>query len=129
MNNSIAFVILVALLQYAYFTFRVGLLRGKYGVPAPKCSGHDTWERMFRVQQNTMEQLVMFVPAIILFAHFVSARWALLPGVLFIIGRALYSHLYIKDPATRPVGAVMTLFSNLAMVVGGLIGAGLTLAA
>lgn len=129
MNTQIAVIILAALLQYTYFTFRVGLLRGKYGVPAPKCHGNDTWERMFRVQQNTMEQLVIFIPAIILFAHFVSARWALLPGVLFLIGRSLYSHLYIKDPATRPAGAILTLFSNLALVLGGLIGAGLSLAA
>ena len=129
MNNTIAVIILVALLQYTYFTFRVGLLRGKYGVPAPKCTGHETWERMFRVQQNTMEQLVIFIPALILFAHFVSARWAILPGVLFIAGRALYSHLYIKNPESRPAGVALTLFTNLAMVIGGLIGAGMTLAA
>jgi uncharacterized MAPEG superfamily protein len=129
MTHYIALIILIALLQYCYFTFRVGLLRGKYGVLAPKCTGNDTWERMFRVQQNTMEQLVVFVPGMILFAQYVSATWALLPGVLFIIGRALYSHLYIKDPTSRPVGVALSLFSSLALALGGLIGVGLSLTA
>ena len=54
--------------------------------------------------------------------------WALLPGVLYLIGRQLYSHQYIADPQSRVSGMVMTFFSNIAMVLGALIGLGLSMA-
>lgn len=81
MEYSIA-IILIALLQYLTFTFRVGLSRGKYTVRVPKTNGDEQWERIFRVQQNTLEQLT----------------WALLLGLLFIVGRQPFSNLYLKDP-------------------------------
>jgi uncharacterized MAPEG superfamily protein len=120
-------IILVALTQYIYFTFRTGLSRNKYGVKAPKCAGDETWERLFRVQQNTLEQLILFVPGMLLFAHYVSSKWVLLPGIAFVVGRALYSHLYIKNPESRTPGVALSLFSNVILVVGSLIGLGLAL--
>ena len=129
MNNMIALIILLALLQYGYFTYRVGQLRSKYGVPAPKCTGNETWERVFRVQQNTLEQLIVFVPGMLLFAQYVSVRWALLPGVVFLVGRAVYSYLYINSPGKRSPGAFMTLASNAVLLIGSLIGVGMSLMA
>ena len=114
--------ILIALLQYIFFTMRVGFNRGKYSVSAPKTSGNDDWECMHRVHQNTLEQLVIFIPAMIIFATYVSELWVLLPGVLFIVGRQVYSHLYIKNPESRGPGVILSLFSNIALVIGGLIG-------
>jgi len=120
-------IILIALAQYTFFTFKVGFSRGKFEVNAPKTVGNDQWERLFRIQQNTMEQLVIFVPAVLIFAHYVSSMWVLLPGSLFIIGRQIYAHLYAKDPASRSPGVILSLFSNIAMVIGGLIGVGMQL--
>ena len=114
--------ILLALVQFIYFTMRTGITRGKYGVHAPKTQGHETWERIFRVQQNTMEQLVLFIPGILAFAHYVSPRWALLPGILFVIGRQLFSYLYIANPEKRVPGAALSFLSNVVLVVGALIG-------
>jgi len=82
---------------------------------------------MFRVQQNTAEQLIIFIPGIIAFATYVSPVWVLLPGILFIIGRQLYSHLYQKNPSSRGPGFALSFFSNVALVVGTLIGIGLSL--
>jgi len=117
-----AFIILLALAQYLYFTMRVGLARGKFGVKAPATSGNEIWERVYRVQQNTLEQLVMFIPAIIAFSMYASSRWALLPGVLFLIGRQLYSFEYVKDPDSRTPGMALSLLSNVVLVIGALIG-------
>ena len=117
-----ALIILIALIQYLFFTGRVGLARGKYGVNAPSTTGDETFERLFRVQQNTMEQLLIFIPAMIAFSMYVSARWALLPGLLFIIGRQLYSMEYIKNPASRTPGMLLSLLSNVALLLGALIG-------
>ena len=114
---NIALIILIALAQYLFFTFRVGTARGKYNVPAPKTTGNETWERLYRVQMNTAELLIVFIPAVVMFAHFVSATWALVPGIAFIVGRALYARLYVSNPASRTPGAALSLLSNIGMVV------------
>jgi len=120
--NTVYLVILLALLQYIYFTFRTALSRDKYGVHAPSTTGDQTWERIYRVQQNTLEQLVIFIPGMIAFAHFVSPKWALLPGVLFLIGRQVYAYHYVSDPKKRAPGMGMTLISNIALIIGAIIG-------
>jgi glutathione S-transferase len=118
-------IISIALLQYIFFTGRAGFARGKYEVKAPKTDGNDTWEILFRVQQNTMEQLVIFIPGMIAFSIYVSEVWVLLPGILFVVGRQVYSHLYIKNPDSRGPGMVLSFFSNIALVLATLIGIGI----
>ena len=113
-------IILIALLQYSAFTLKTGTSRPKLNVHAPKISGDEMWERMFRVQQNTMEQLVVFIPAIIAFAFYVSPTWVLVPGTVFIIGRQLYAMAYIKAPESRTLGFALTFFSNLFLVLASL---------
>jgi len=115
-------IVLLALLQYVWFTMRVGIKRGKFHVEAPACEGDENWERLFRIQQNTMEQLVVFIPASFAFAHYTNPIWVLLPGGLFIIGRFLYSAEYLKDPKTRAPGMVITMFANMTLVLGALSG-------
>mgnify|MGYP001828293353 CR=1 FL=1 len=116
-----AALILLSLVQYLYFTLRVGAGRSKYGVDAPHTSGNENWERLFRVQQNTLEQLIVFVPATALFGMYVSARWVLLPGLLFLVGRQLYSWEYVKNPRSRGPGMGLTLLANAALVIGALV--------
>lgn len=121
MNYAIP-LILIALLQYLFFVFKTGFARNKYGVNAPKTAGNEVWERIYRVQQNTMEQLVLFIPGMLIFAEYVSQTWVAIPGVLYLVGRQLYLHLYVKDPKSRGPGAILTIFTNVALVLGGLIG-------
>ena len=120
--ESATLIVLLALLQYVFFTGRVGLARGKYSINAPACEGDEAWMRLFRVQQNTMEQLIVMIPATFAFAHYVSGLWVLVPGLAFLIGRFLYSAEYVKDPKTRTPGMVITMLSNVVLVLGALIG-------
>ncbi len=120
--ESTALIITLALAQFLFFTIRVGASRQKYGIDAPKISGNETWERLYRVQQNTMEQLVLFIPGMVIFSMYLSAKWALLPGLVFLVGRQLYSMEYVKDPGTRTPGMAMSLLANGALLLGALVG-------
>jgi len=117
-----ALVILAALAQYLYFAFRVGAARGKYGVEAPATRGDEAWERLFRVQQNTLEQLVAFIPALVLFGVYLSGTWVVLPGLVFIVGRQLYSREYVSDPKSRGPGMGLTFLATAALMIGALTG-------
>lgn len=116
-------VLALALLQFMYFGMAVGRARGIYKCPAPATTGNEMFERYFRVQMNTLEQLVVFIPAIFLFAMKVDPRWAAGLGAVYLVGRVLYFTSYVRDPAKRGPGFGLTFIPNLALVVGGLIGA------
>jgi len=115
-------VILLALAQFTLFSVRVGTARGKYSVDAPKTTGDETWERMYRVQQNTMEQLVIFVPAMLAFSFYLSSLWVLVPGAIFLLGRQLYSYEYVSNPGSRVPGMALTLIANAVLLGGALVG-------
>ena len=122
-----AIVTLLALLEYVYFTFRVGISRAKYGVPAPATSGHPEWERLYRVQQNTLEQLMVFLPALWIFSIFVAPALGAAIGALFLVGRLIYSASYVKNPESRTAGFLLGFLANVLLVLGGIGGAILAL--
>lgn len=117
-----ALVILAALAQYLFFSVRVGMARGKYGIEAPATRGDEAWERLFRVQMNTLEQLIVFLPALVLFSLYVSDSWAVLPGLVFLAGRQLYAHEYVSNPRSRGPGMGMTFLANAVLMAGALAG-------
>ncbi len=119
----VALVAAAALFQYVVFLLQAGQARGRYDVAAPATHGHPLFERHLRVQENTIEQLVIFLPALFLFAHYVSPGWGALIGVGFVVGRALYARAYVADPARRGPGFALTLGSNLVLLSGAVIGA------
>ena len=91
-------VIGLALVEFFVFLNAVGRARDTYHVPAPATTGNEVFERYFRVQMNTLEQLIIFVPAILLFARYVHPLVAAALGLVFILGRWLYFRAYVKDP-------------------------------
>ena len=119
--HYVAIVTVVALLQFFWFGWQVGVARGKYNIAAPAVSGNEMFERVFRVHMNTQEQLVVFLPSLWIFASFISPLWAAGLGAVFIIGRAVYARSYVKDPKGRSAGFAMTALPVLALVVGILI--------
>jgi uncharacterized MAPEG superfamily protein len=121
--EPVAIVVVIALLEYVVFSALVGRARGLYGVKAPAVSGHEMFDRYFRVHQNTMELLVAFVPAIWLFGLYVSPRWGALIGLVYVVGRILYLLGYVKDPAKREFGFGMSVLPIVVLLVGALLGA------
>ncbi len=120
-------IILLSLLQYTYFAFAVGANRVKLKVVAPLTEGNDVWQRHFRVQQNTLEQLIVFIPGMLAFSHYISSIWVVLPGVAFLFGRQWYAYLYVKDPKKRGPGFMLTFVANMVLVIGSLIAVVVTL--
>lgn len=121
MENA-TLIVMLALLQYVFFGLKAGLARQKHQVKAPATAGHEMFERAYRVQLNTLEQLVMFIPATFTYAWFVSPAWVLLPGGLFLLGRFLYARAYVKDPSRRLPGFRLTILANAWLIIGTLIG-------
>ncbi len=116
-------VIVLALLQFFAFGAAVGKARGTYRVAAPATTGHEMFERYYRVQMNTLELLVMLLPALWLFAHYVSPATAAGLGVLYLIGRLVYFVSYVKDPKTRSLGFALSGGPILLLMLGALYGA------
>jgi uncharacterized membrane protein YecN with MAPEG domain len=116
-------VIALALAEFFVFGWLVGRARERYKVPAPAMSGDPTFERTFRAQMNTLEQLVIFVPAMLLFAHYLSAPVAAGLGVLFVIGRALFFRGYVRSAEARHLGFNLSAVPNVVLVLGAIYGA------
>ena len=117
----VAIVTGLALLVYMYMAFKVGTSRQKYGVEAPAVSGNPDWERLYRVQTNTVEQLVIFLPALWIFAHFGNPVLAAGIGLVFVVGRVVYMVSYAQDAAKRSVGFLIGFAANVVLVIGALV--------
>jgi uncharacterized membrane protein YecN with MAPEG domain len=116
-------VIALALMEFFGFGAAVGKARDKYHVAAPATTGHEIFERYFRVQMNTLELLIMFIPAIWIFAHYISPGIAAALGALFLIGRIVYFLAYVKEPKSRKAGFALSAGPLLVLVIGAVFGA------
>ncbi len=121
--NFTAIVAALALIEYLVIAMLTGRARGTYKVQAPATTGHPVFERWYRVQQNTVEQLVVFLPGLYLFATYTSPVAAGWIGLAFVVGRAIYARSYVADPATRGTGFVIGFTATVILVLGGLVGA------
>jgi uncharacterized MAPEG superfamily protein len=118
----IQLITLLALMQFVWFGFLVGGARGRYGVAAPAISGHDIFERYYRVHMNTLELLVVFVPSLWLAAQYWSQRWVAVAGVLYLVGRVLYLTGYVADPKKRGAGYAISFLPTMALLLAAVVG-------
>lgn len=116
-------IVMLALVEYIYFGVAVGRARVRHGVDAPAVTGDENFERFFRAHQNTLEQLVPFVPAIYAAAYYANELAAVALGVVFLISRAMYFRSYIADPAKRGPGMLGSMASTVLLIAMALIGA------
>lgn len=124
---------ILAVAFYLFTAARAGKARGQYGVAAPATVGHPIFERAYRVQMNTLEQLAAFLPLLWLTAFYpMPVTWiAPLVGLAWVIGRILYLRAYMRDPKTRAMGAMTTGLASvalLALAIAGVLRAALGLA-
>src|SRR5262245_56247198 len=116
----VAIVTLVALLLYFFMSTRVARARGKYGVAAPAISGNPDFERVFRVQANTLEWLPLFLVSMWLFALYWDDRVAAGVGAVWIVGRILYMTGYTRAAAARSMGFLIQALATGVLLFGAL---------
>lgn len=113
----------LALVQFLFFCFAVGRARGTYKVAAPATTGNEMFERYFRVQMNTLELLIIFVPSILIFGQYFGAYVAVALGVIYLVGRLIYFTSYVKDPKSRSVGYGLSALPVMVLLAGSIFGA------
>lgn len=124
-----ALVVLLAVLLQFGTMFAVGRARGKYGIKAPATSGHPAFERAYRVQMNTLEAVLLFLPTLWLAVHYGYAGWAGVAGLVWIVGRAWYALAYLGDAARRGGGFALGMLAWAAVLLMAVAGTGRALLA
>ena len=119
-HAPVAIVSLIALLLYFYMGLRVGAARSRFGVAAPATTGHEDFERVFRVQANTLEWLPIFLTSLWLFALYWDDRIAAALGLIWILGRYLYMTGYTKAAASRSAGFGIQALATAVLLFGAL---------
>jgi glutathione S-transferase len=122
MPNYTALVTLLAVLLYFYTGLLVAKARSKFGVVAPATPGHVDFERVFRVQTNTLEWMPIFLPLLWLFALYGSDAGAAVLGLVWIAGRIMYIRGYTEAADKRHRGFSIQAFASAALLLGALAG-------
>src|SRR5215471_16988114 len=104
--------LLALALYFVLANMVVGRARRRYGIKAPAVTGHENFERAYRVQMNTVEQMVFFLPALWLCALLLSDKGAAVGGLIWIIGRAVYAVTYMDAPPKRGPGVMITMLAQ-----------------
>ncbi|MCT7970541.1 MAPEG family protein [Laspinema olomoucense] len=111
-----------ALIVYFVVTINVGRARAKYKIIPPAMSGNPDFERVVRVHENTLEQLISFLPALWIFSAFVSPVWAAAIGGVWVVGRIIYAWGYYQAAEKRGIGFAISSLTNMILIIGSLVG-------
>ncbi len=122
MPHYTALVTLLAILFYFYTGTRVPLARRKFGLTAPAITGPPEFERVFRVQLNTLEWMPIFLPLIWLFAYYASDVGAAALGIVWIAARVWYMVGYTQAAEKRGPGFGLQALVCGVLLVGVLVG-------
>ncbi|BAY18132.1 MAPEG family protein [Anabaenopsis circularis NIES-21] len=117
----------LTLLLYSVITINVGRARAKYKVMPPQMTGDPNFERVLRVQQNTLEQTILFLPGLWLFSFYINPFWGAIIGAIWLVGRIIYAWGYYQAAEKRLIGFAITTISGTVLLLGSLIGIILTL--
>jgi glutathione S-transferase len=119
--NYVDIVAMLAVLQYIAFGSMVGQARGKYGVKAPAVTGSEPFERMYRVQMNTLELLVALLPALYVAARYWPPHYVAPIGAVYLVGRIVYWRAYVSAPQSRNLGFVLSIAPVLTLALMALV--------
>jgi glutathione S-transferase len=120
-------VAVIALSVYVWLSMRVGKARGKYGVVAPIVDGPPEFQRIYRAHINTLEQLALFLPALVMFAIAWGDQLAAAIGIVWPVGRVLYGLGYAKAAEKRGPGFGLSFLSSSILLLGALVSAVMSL--
>ena len=129
MPHYTAIVTLLAVGFYFFTGVAVARARVKFGIKAPATAGHPDFERVFRVQMNTLEWMPLFLPSLWLFALYVSDAGAAAIGVVWVLGRILYYQGYMMAAEKRGTGFGIQALAAGILFVGALAGIAAKIAA
>lgn len=96
----------------------VGRCRVRFRIQAPATSGHPQFEIAYRIQMNTIENTVAFLPVLWVFAGYLSIQWATVLGAAWLAGRVWYAWAYARDPKTRSGGFVVSMLAFAILALG-----------
>ena len=122
MPHYTAIVTLLAVGFYFFTGIAVARARVKFGIKAPATAGHPDFERVFRVQMNTLEWMPLFLPSLWLFALYVSDAGAAAIGVVWVLGRILYYQGYMMAAEKRGTGFGIQALAAGILFAGALVG-------
>ena len=120
MFHFTAIVTCLAILFYFFTTIQVSKARAAFGIKVPATSGHPDFERVFRVQMNTLEWMPIFLPALWLFAIYISDTYAAIVGLIWIAGRVIYMTGYSQAAAKRGLGFAIQALAGVLLWAGAL---------
>ncbi len=118
----IELIAIISVLQYFFFGAMTGRARRDSGLKAPAITGDAGFERMYRVQVNTLETLVAFLPALFIAAKYWPAAIVAGLGLIYIIGRFIYWRAYVTEPSSRASGFMLSMIPTAALIVMSLVG-------
>jgi glutathione S-transferase len=124
MTHLPALVTLLTVLLLFGTMWAVGRARGKYGIKAPAISGDPAFERAYRVQMNTLEGTVMFLPVLWLAAQYGFSGWAGIAGLIWLVGRVWYALAYLQEAGKRGPGFAIGMIGWAAVLLMACIGVG-----
>ena len=108
--------LLILLLLFAN-GFMVGRARGRYGIKAPATSGHEAFERVFRVQMNTQESALMVLPTLWIAAWYGNPEFAAIAGLAWVLARVWYALAYSRDASKRGPAFSLSMLAFAALFV------------
>jgi len=113
----------LALLVFFGIALNVGRSRATWNVPAPASSGHPEFDKRYRVQMNTLEQLALLAPAALMAVGFIGDQATGGLCLTWSLGRIIYARSYYADPAKRGPGFGLTLLPSLILIIAVIVGA------
>jgi hypothetical protein len=119
---KVGFVTCAVMALYFWTMYRVGSARGKHGILPPRCDGPDEFVRVFRVQQNTLEQVVLFLPLLWLAGIFFNPLFAAVLGWIWVIARVWYALAYSKAAEDRLPPFIIGIIVDVVLFIMALYG-------
>lgn len=117
-----ALITAVALVVYMILSVNVGRARVKFNVQPPATTGNANFERVLRVQQNTLEHLVPFLGGLWIFSLLVDPKIGAGLGGVWILGRILYAWGYYQAAEKRGPGFGIAVLAQIALLLGSVYG-------